>query len=133
MDEQQAERLAANEVLFRNVNERLFALREVFEPVDPSSVFVCECGRITCTEQIEMTLAEYAAIRRDPRRFFVIPSDEHVMPESERVIERTARYFVVEKVGVSAEIAERTARGSAKGTGRGSGGGFPADGVRTEA
>ena len=111
MDEQQAERRAANEVLFRRVNEQLVGLNETFEPLDPVSVFVCECGRLGCAEQIKMTLAEYAAIRRNPRWFFVVASDDHVTPESERVVERTAGYFVVEKVGVSARIAERTATG----------------------
>lgn len=111
MNEQQAERMAANEVLFRSVNAQLVALNEAFESLDPVSVFVCECGRISCTEAIEMTLAEYRVIRRDPRRFFVLPSEEHVTPETERVVERAAKYFVVEKVGVGARIAEEAQRG----------------------
>lgn len=129
MDEQQAERVAANEVLFRTVNEQLVELNEAFEPLDPMGIFVCECGRIACVERIEMTLAEYAAIRRDPRRFFIMASDEHVIAASERVVERAPGYFVVEKVGVGAEIAELAARGSAGRASRGSGRVFSADGV----
>ena len=43
----------------------------------------------------------------NPRWFVVAPSEEHVMSEIERVVERTSGYFVVEKVEAAAEMAEQ--------------------------
>jgi hypothetical protein len=110
MNEEQARRLASNEALFRKVNERMVGLNEAFEPLADSSVFVCECDRIQCVEQIEMTLDDYKVVRSNPRWFVVAPSEEHVVAEIERVVERTAGYFVVEKVEAAAEVAEQLDR-----------------------
>jgi hypothetical protein len=111
MNEQQARRLASNEALFRTVNERIVGLNEVFESLADSSVFVCECSRIACIEQIELSLAEYARVRSNPRRFILAPSEDHLVPEIERIIERTDRYVVVEKLDSAADEAEElTAR-----------------------
>jgi hypothetical protein len=38
-------------------------------------------------------------VRENPTHFAVVTSDEHVIPDVERVVERHARYWVVEKVG----------------------------------
>ncbi|HXV04014.1 MAG TPA: hypothetical protein VFP24_10620, partial [Gaiellaceae bacterium] len=72
MDDQ-GRRIGQNEVLFREVNERLRELGEGFSLVAEQADFVCECGSSSCTEQIRMTLAEYETVRRDPKRFFVRP------------------------------------------------------------
>ena len=98
MDGQQARRSAENEALFRSVNQRLVALIEAFAALDELSVFVCECSRMDCIEQVEMTLAEYARVRSNPRWFAVAPAAEHVAAGLERVLERTERYFLVEKL-----------------------------------
>ena len=64
-------RVGQNEVLFREVNERLRELGEGFSLVAEESQFVCECGSSACTEQIRMTLAEYETVRSDSKHFFV--------------------------------------------------------------
>jgi hypothetical protein len=46
-------------------------------------------------------------IRAEPTRFVVAPGAEHVNPDIERVVQREKRYWVVEKIGVSAEISEK--------------------------
>ena len=102
------ERLAGNEALFREVNERVAEVAEDF--VEPASTaesfkFTCECGSATCTEEIAMTLVEYEALRAVPTHFAVV--DGHEMPEVERVVERHPSYLVVEK---QEEDAERVAR-----------------------
>ena len=81
------ERLAGNEALFREVNERVAEVAEQFEvaPTAESIKFTCECGNATCTEQIAMTLQEYEALRTVPTHFAVV--DGHVLPEIERVVE----------------------------------------------
>lgn len=97
-------RLARNEARFRDVNERVAEVAESFaegeRTADPVH-FSCECGSETCTEQIAMTLVEYEAVRSMPTRFAVVAG--HEVPEIERVVERTANYFVVEKDDDDAE------------------------------
>src|SRR5437763_9139340 len=91
------ERIARNEVRFRDINERLEqGLRQV--PERPELLeFVCECGERSCEQHVAMTLSEYEIVRRDSRRFAVVPG--HVSPDTERVLERKDRYEVVEKFG----------------------------------
>jgi hypothetical protein len=89
-------RLARNETLYREVNERVSELAEQFEAETDSPVgFICECGAADCTEPIPMILAEYEAIRAEPTHFAVLPG--HELPEIESVVERHLAYLVVEK------------------------------------
>ena len=102
-------RLARNEALYREVNERIAELAEEFsegEVRNPVS-FVCECDAADCAASIELTLAEYEAIRAEPTRFVVVPG--HERPEIESVVERHAAYLVVEKREEdAAEVARET-------------------------
>jgi hypothetical protein len=102
-------RAAKNQSVFRAVNAQLIGLNQVFETIVDTSVFVCECSHMECALQIEMTLEDYSRIREDPRRFFVAPSEEHVLPDVEWVVERRDTYFVVEKIGVAAQVAAAAA------------------------
>jgi hypothetical protein len=104
-----AVRAAQNQSLFREVNARLVNLNETFETLTDRSVFVCECAAIACIEEVDVPLHDYARIRRNPRQFIVAPADDHVLPEVEEVVERHATFFVVEKVGVGAKVAESAA------------------------
>jgi hypothetical protein len=99
-------RIGQNEVLFREVNERLRELGEGFSLVAEEAEFVCECGSSTCTEHIRMTLSKYEAVRSNPKRFFV--RHGHEIPEYEKVVEEDEGYLVVEKLpGGPAGIAIR--------------------------
>jgi len=98
-------RAAQNQSLFREINERVKDLNEGFSLVLPIGEWVCECADETCTERISMSAQEYEAIRSDGVRFFVAPSDEHVWPDVEIVTKRYNRYWIVEKVGYSGEMA----------------------------
>jgi hypothetical protein len=100
------ERAAMNQMLFRDVNERVKDLNEGFSMVLPVGAWICECANDTCSERVEMSAAEYEQIRSEGRRFFVAPSDEHVWPDVERVTERNDRYWIVEKVGQAGELAK---------------------------
>lgn len=64
---------------------------------DDRLAFLCECGRAACTELITMSLSEYASARATPARSAV--AGAHVSPGSERVVEETARYAIVEAAG----------------------------------
>jgi hypothetical protein len=104
--DERGRRIGQNEVLFREVNERLKELGEGFSMVAEQAQFVCECGSSSCTEQIRMTLSEYEAVRTDPKRFFVIPG--HEILEYEKVVEEREGYNVVEKLpGGPAGVAIR--------------------------
>jgi hypothetical protein len=97
-------RLAANEGLFRKVNE---GIARGQWPGDPGSSigFRCECARLGCNVLIGMTLADYEKVRSSPRRFVVL--DGHEMAQVERVVERREHYVVVEKVQAAGEEAAR--------------------------
>ena len=103
MDRQAKQRVALNEATFRKVNEGM----EVGQ--DPAGLltFICECGRLRCSELIELTRREYEEIRSNPRRFAIL--DGHEILEAEEIVERLDRYTVVEKRGDPvAEIVEHT-------------------------
>jgi hypothetical protein len=103
MDVEGRQRVAMNEATFRRVNEGMEAGQ------DPSGLltFLCECGRLGCNRLIELTRAEYEAVRDDPRTFAII--DGHDITEVEDVVERHERYVVVRKRGApEEEIAENT-------------------------
>jgi hypothetical protein len=103
MDAQGRQRVAMNEATFRRINEGM----ETGQDLSGLLTFVCECGRLGCNQLIQMSRAEYEALRADPRRFAVL--EGHEMPEVEHVIERTDRYLVVEKAGdPEAEVVEHT-------------------------
>jgi hypothetical protein len=102
-------RLARNEALYREVNERVAEVAEQFLEVQVQTPvgFICECGAADCTEPIATTLAEYEAIRDEPTRFAVVPG--HEAPEIESVVERHPAYLVVEKRDEDAqEVARAT-------------------------
>ena len=104
------ERLAGNEALFRDVNERVAEVASHYIEVESRTEkvdFTCECGRSDCAELMAMTIAEYEAIRAESTHFAVVP--EHEQPEIEVVIERHPSYFVVEKREKDAqEVARET-------------------------
>jgi hypothetical protein len=106
-DSNPVERLARNEALFRQVNERVRDVSHAFATLDPSPIdFVCECGNPDCAEPISMMLAEYETVRAEPTHFFVVPA--HVVPAVERVIASYDRYVVVEKLPGADEVARDT-------------------------
>ena len=96
------ERLARNESLFREVNERIAEVNAAFD-VDGRAEYLCECGRRHCTESVALTRREYEDVRADPTRFIVLP--EHENPDVEVVVGSGKGYNVVEKVGEAAEEA----------------------------
>jgi hypothetical protein len=104
------ERLAGNEALFREVNERVAEVATHFIEVETKAEavnFTCECGRTDCAEPITLTLVEYEAIRAESTHFAIAP--EHQETEIESVIRRFPTYWVVEKREQEAqEVARET-------------------------
>lgn len=98
-------RMAENEALFREVNERVEAIASRHGDDDHVYEFYCECANTDCTMHISVTLAVYEAVRASGRRFLVRP--DHVIPEAEQVVERGDGWWVIEKLGDAGEFAER--------------------------
>lgn len=103
-------RLGLNEAVFREVNERIEGISKLFrwgkrEPLD----LVCECSNATCVRRIEMSQADYQALRSDETHFALYPG--HADAEIEEVIASHAGYEIVAKRGPAAKIARHLSRG----------------------
>lgn len=98
------ERIARNEALFREVNERVSEVSDAdaAERID----FLCECGDARCTESISLTRAEYERVRSDPLLFGVKPG--HAIADAEEVIEANERFEVVRKYHDESLVARAT-------------------------
>ncbi len=97
-------RIAQNENVFRELNESLEDSVQRRRSDDDLAGFVCECGDERCEDIVRLSLATYEEIRRDSRRFFVVPG--HEAPEAEDVMRRGDGYFVVRKHADVADITE---------------------------
>jgi hypothetical protein len=94
--DERAERIARNEVRFRDINERVERdLVGVVAAPGELLPFVCECGRRDCTRTLELTIREYEHVRDDPTWFAVVPG--HEIEDVESVIERQERFAVIRK------------------------------------
>jgi hypothetical protein len=100
-----SDRIAQNEQVFRQINERIEAGHR---PANPAELvaFRCECASLGCNQLVELTLADYESVRADSRHFVLLPG--HEIPAVERIVDRRAGYLVVEKVGVAGEVAAAT-------------------------
>jgi hypothetical protein len=96
------EKAARNQVVFREVNERIAELRSLLTETG-FNLFICECSDSACADSLQITTAEYEAVRANPARFIV--REGHQVPEVERVVGGNGRYLVVEAIGAAAELA----------------------------
>lgn len=96
--DRRASQVAANESLFREVNERVEELA-----ADAPTRFVCECADIECTVRLDVPLHEYEAVREHGDRFVVAPG--HERPGFETVVDVRDGYLVVRKTGETGEQA----------------------------
>jgi hypothetical protein len=92
--EDDKERRARTESLFRDVNERIAESAQRFDA--DSTQFVCECSDATCTSRLEATLDEYEEIREDGATFMLTPG--HAQSDIERVVSDRGRFQIVEKM-----------------------------------
>jgi hypothetical protein len=106
---QEIERLVRNQILFREVNERVRETLEAFEgPVE----FLCECSADDCIETAVLELTEYDRIRAHPNRFLVVPG--HELLEVDRVVDQGQGYILVEAIAAVDEVirADPRSRGA---------------------
>jgi hypothetical protein len=100
-------RIGENEVIFREVNERVRETHETFDVNAGEAEFVCECGTTSCVERVRMTLAEYEQARAEPTQFVIVPG--HEASDIEIVLRREPGFWVVRKrAGEAEELALET-------------------------
>ena len=98
-------RLAQNETIFREINERV---REVAEQHGADAhvySFFCECSNSDCTLQVSLTTEDYERVRADGAQFVVAKG--HELPDIETIVESRDQWSVVVKHGDSATYARR--------------------------
>jgi hypothetical protein len=103
---QRPARLAQNEILYRQVNERIEDINKAFDGVAAlEGEWVCECADANCTTTVFATVEEYESVRANSRTFIVAPG--HVDPYIEHVVRGNERFTVVEKTGAAGDAAEQ--------------------------
>jgi hypothetical protein len=102
------ERIALNEALFREVNERTKEIAEAMAPGEPPPVLriFCECGLTDCAARLDVAAGDYERVRGEPEWFIVAVG--HVIPDVETVVDELSAYLVVEKHEEEAAIARAT-------------------------
>jgi hypothetical protein len=88
------ERLVRNQVLFREVNDRILEVNDKFG-IGKNADFICECSQEDCTDTVELDVDEYETIRSNPTWFVIAKGHESL--EVEKVIQTNGRFAVVEK------------------------------------
>ncbi|HEX4931134.1 MAG TPA: hypothetical protein VFV62_10540 [Gaiellaceae bacterium] len=104
MTNEHKRRLADNEALFREVNERVNEQADAHGNDGHVYAYFCECSRPGCVERVHHTSAEYELIRADGARFILVAG--HQIDEIEEVVARMDDSVVVEKQGVAGDRAE---------------------------
>ena len=100
-------RIGLNEAVYREVNEKLRAVNEVFATITDNFEIMCECGHSTCDDRLSIAPAAYEELRSDPVLFAIVPG--HEIPDVEVVVARTDAYAVVRKrSGDPAKVAVQT-------------------------
>ena len=97
------QRAAANESLFREVNERIEDIAERFRLNEEIIDFLCECARTDCAQRVQMRRSDYEALRRVATHFAVARGHEE--SDVETVIDSKESYVIVAKRGSAAAVA----------------------------
>jgi hypothetical protein len=103
MDERE-KRMAQNEALFREVNERIGGIAHQLGSGAPYE-FLCECANADCSFRLELPLGAYEAVRSDPTQFVVLP--QHYTPEVEDLVSESESHWVVRKFGEAGAYVTR--------------------------
>jgi hypothetical protein len=80
--------------LLRDVNEQINALNVAVSDLLPRGGFICECGGVDCLETFHAPLEVFAAVRRSPGCYLVIP--EHLITAFDEVVEKHHDCWIVE-------------------------------------
>jgi len=93
---------AANDAIARNIEKATGAQAELL-------MLMCECASAECLEEIDLTPAEYAAVRRQGNRFAVARGHEG---SDDAVLDEFDRFTLVEKARARRRAVHRAGRPS---------------------
>jgi hypothetical protein len=99
-------RIAENEALFRDLNERK---ADWLKGGLQTAGFRCECWRIDCGVRINLSGREWQEVRSRAERFAVAPGHTatDVEPGVEEVVKKYPHFWIVEKHGEAGEVAAK--------------------------
>jgi hypothetical protein len=105
MSDTTAERVARNDAIFREANEKIRGSAEELDFTDIVP-FICECADPECTKVLRLSISDYEQVRSDATHF--INAKGHVVAGQgfAEVIEERDGWDIVAKVGAAAEIVE---------------------------
>lgn len=98
-------RVADNQRLAHRFNVRTHSVG--YAMAMQTVLWVCECANATCQSTLEASALEYQTIHEDGAYFLVAPTEQHYLPEVERLLEHRDRYWIVETNETPAERATR--------------------------
>jgi CheY-like chemotaxis protein len=90
----------------RSVNDDLVSLSVTHGSIRR---IVCECSRRRCDELLDVTIADYKAVRAHPTRLLVVPG--HELPGVQRVVTQGRRVAVVQEQQESLRLQSQAAHG----------------------
>ena len=96
------DKLALNQAVFREVNERIRELADGGRWAAGTLDLVCECSDDGCTASISVTVDDYEAVRSFPARFLIYP--RHEVAQIEQLVGGGRGYEIVEKLGEAASL-----------------------------
>ena len=100
---QSAERKAANESAFRNLNESIEATREELALTEGRTPYLCECDDPRCTQTVRLAMGEYESVRTHPRQFVVAPDHD----PAAAIVLKGEGFTIVEKTGEEGHLVEQ--------------------------
>jgi len=100
--DERTRRVAENEALFRQVNERVVGRER--RPAETFEI-VCECADTQCMEHLRVRTEVYERTRSEPTDFLLKPG--HAKPEYETVIDANEEFELVRKTGAAGSVAKQ--------------------------
>jgi hypothetical protein len=92
-----AERIKANNERFRQANESIRDRADAVGADMEQLPFLCECPVEDCVEILQLTRAQYKAVRDNPHWFMTAVGHEEAEKPIAEVVSRNDGYVVVEK------------------------------------
>ena len=107
MTDERTKKVARNQAMYRQVNERIEELNEAFDEMSGEFVVVCECADPMCAEQIALSRDAYERTRANSAQFILRPG--HQAADIEDLVATEGHYVIVEKhEGEPARLARKT-------------------------
>jgi len=101
--DERVRRVVENEVLFRQVNERVIGAGR--RPAEHFEI-ICECAETDCLEHVLVTTEAYERARSQPTDFLLKPG--HAKPEFETVVDSYETFVLVRKSGEAGVLAKKS-------------------------